>query len=324
MTIKHKILMAICVSMSQVAFSGGMGEACDKLDATVPCATKAWDVGIKALYLKPSGNDTGTSYPISTTDTNNDITFRDAEAEWGWGFQLEGSYHFSTGNDLTVEWYHFDDKKKRRNIPDANLLAGDILTGGAFDENTYTNDPSWDAVNLQFGRVSHFGPLEKIRFHGGVQFARIKSLNFLSGNDTTVDPGEVVPDTINYRKEAKFNGFGPRVGIDLNYNAGNGLSAYINGAGGLLVGTSKLDGSLNLNNPTMGFNFNASRTAIVPELDVKLGGSYTHRFATGLATLDIGWMVINYFNALTSPALDDTDFGVQGPYVGLKWVGSVA
>ena len=127
-----------------------------------------------------------------------------------------------------------------------------------------------------------------------------------------------------------YNGFGPRLGADMAYDWGNGLGIYANGAGALLAGTSKFSTTNTNVLLSRSVTTNSSTTTVVPELEAKLGATYSYAMAQGDVTLDIGWMWVNYFNAVRTQgsnlleASENGDFGLQGPYIGLKWLGNVA
>ena len=114
-----------------------------------------------------------------------------------------------------------------------------------------------------------------------------------------------------------YNGFGPRFGADMRYGLGNGFGIYGKAATAILAGTST--------NSIYVYN---SATAIVPEVEGKLGIDYTAALAMGDLTLDLGWMWVNYFSvAQATPATlansTQRDFGLQGLYFGMKWLGNV-
>ena len=327
-----KTAVAVLALSSSAVFAGTMGPVCSAVNVTVPCESTAWDVGARALYLQPVYSGGGYSYGA----VNDNGRYQDHPNSWGWGFMIEGSYHFETGSDANLNWYHFSrSADKNYTVTNTGSLGqvAPITFTNTFSGNIST-DPSWDAVNLEFGQHVDYGEKKNIRFHGGVQYARIANTATLSGT-VVATVTSIIGDASatysgNFTRKPTYNGFGPRVGADMGYAWGNGLGVYANGAMALLAGSSKVS---NTYTDSLGNSFSqsASKSTIAPELEAKLGLSYDYAVAQGDLTLDLGWMWVNYWNVTQSVAgigpiagAQEGDFGVQGLYFGLKWLGNVA
>ena len=339
-----KTALAVIALGSTAAFAGTMGPVCSAVNVTVPCENTAWDLGGRALYLQPSlggitGQNTVTAGTFNGGSLANTITLGKAPS-YNWGFQFEGSYHFNTGNDFNVNWYHFRGSNSSTLVPTAaQVNALNSITPFDFVGVTTTglsniyqaSSSDWDQVNMEFGQHVDFGENKFARFHAGMQFARVAASTTLNLNNVSGTYGaNSTPFTGNFSfiPSTVYNGFGPRVGSDLTYDWGNGLSVYGTGALGLLAGSAKESIQPTLGTATT-LGISTSSARVVPTLDAKLGFMYTYAMAQGDLSFDIGWLWNQYIGALTSANFDgqtaqSENFGIQGLYFGLKWVGNVA
>lgn len=322
----------VMVMSSSIAFSGTMGAVCSAVNVTAPCENTAWDFGGRALYLRADSNPF--LAPHTVTQGVVSVTGNGANPEWGWGFQLEGSYHYSTGNDLNLNWYHYRSgaQTKTLNAP-VTFAQGYDLSGQAFNGPITLNaevdstSPSWDQVNIEFGQYVDFGENKFVRLHGGMSFSRV-GMNGYDYDSYTVTVPFFGPQTLqdSWTATSVYNGFGPRVGLDLNHEWGNGIGIYANGAMSLLVGSTKssyIYSDWNL--PDAGFAAAQTFQKVVSEFDAKIGAMYSYPLTQGELSLDLGWMWAQYNDALLlgdNQSKNNYDFGIQGLYFGLKWVGN--
>ncbi|WP_133130641.1 Lpg1974 family pore-forming outer membrane protein [Legionella yabuuchiae] len=304
---RSKIALALWALTSSVVSAGTMGPACTAEDVTIPCHVHGWDFGAKALYLQPSYN--GDFSLTNFTNASNFTTYNTLIPGWSLGFMFEGSYHFGSGKDVNLNWYH-----------QGNTRTYSELTETAASPETLAVElrHKWDAVNAEFGQQVDYGEHKNIRFHGGAQYARINHNIYYNSAIT------IPADTIFMR----FKGFGPRAGLDMSYDWRNGLAVYAKTAAAVLAGSSDYR-TLTLGLIAQAGGSGASTNIIVPELEGKLGLTYSCSLAQGDLSLDAGYMWQNYFNAQTvlltptSGMGQSTNYGLQGPYLGIKYIGYI-
>jgi len=305
---------AVIVFGSSVVFAGSMGAVqpvCTKESVSVPCENKGWEVGGKALYLQSSWGPL--DLPVYQV-VNGINEFINVDKSWNWGFMVEGAYHFSEGNDFNLNWYHM-------NTNNSTTVPGDSFasTTGTLLNISITLNPktTWDAVNMEFGQKVDYTRALRIRYHGGFEFAHIdyqrNSQYFRVTTPTTS------------MRTISYNGFGPRAGFDGSYAFENGLSLNVGSAIGAYAGTTHfhyISTGVFANGQILGGR-NGSLMRVVPEIEARAGACYTKSFVYGDLSLDAGWMWVNYFNPIMHAddnKLQSSDFSVQGPYVGLKWL----
>lgn len=288
----NNLIAAFSLTLSSLGFAGTMGQVCTPGTSTISCAMKQWDLGIQALYLTPIYDAKNAYAPESSNQ------FKTIDNQWNWGFRLDGSYHFNTGNNVGLDWTHF---------------------GGTTNQLEFNlnNTNRFDRVNLVFGQHVNFSQFKSARFYGGLQYANIR--NYQLRSDLSLPPF-----IVNQQHNSDFNGLGPILGIDFAYAIGSGFSITANTAAAILSGSSRINTSNSLTAGLVISNAYASTKSIVPGIEEKLGLNYQYQFTEGLLTLDGGYQALNYFNTLTripTTGIINSDFGMYGPYFGVRWLG---
>lgn len=335
MKLKYLALFTITSLTTGFTFAGTMEAVCSPGDVTVPCATTAINFGGQALYLRSFYSNNSSSVINIGADTGTRV-YEQTNQTLNWGFRFEGSYHFNMGSDINVNWMHWNDNfGEVLNVTSAKLRLPDPnITSARVTEN-YSMGAVFDAVNGEFGQLVKFGEHQKTRFHADIQYARIvHKFNSISNASGAPAPYTDYNFTKSVTDWHSFNGIGPRLGADMTYDLLNGLAIYGNFGTALLVGKTKYDN----NEPYIRTDklkttpVHSSFTILVPELEVKLGGTYTYVIPKGNLILDVGYLVINYFSPIHSNNFDlnngveyrsSSNFGLNGLYFGAKWVSSI-
>ena len=315
-----KIILIVLAMSGHVVFAGDMGSVCNQVNATTSCEGTSWDFGARALYLDPSYS--GGYYRYAAVD-NAAGEYENFNQNMSWGFYIEGSYHYNTDSDVSLNLYHIDQSK--RGVFEGNF---DFFGGLEAGLGITSINPQWNAVNLEFGQYVNLGENKHVRFHGGLQYARISISENLSGVNA-----EDVNDGLAFQFDTKsiYNGFGARVGADMTYDIGHNVSLYSNLATAVLAGYNKINNTF-YDNVGENFQINARKTTMAPEFEAKAGVKYNYGMAMGDLTVDLGWMWIDYFNATevipsnfvlrTTPQIIVGNVGFQGLYFGLHWLGN--
>lgn len=288
-------------------------EACSGTQVTLPCEPKQWFLGVEALYLKPVYSSQR-EYLV-----HQDETF-EAGNQWGWGFGLAGGYYFNQGNQLSLNWMHYDASSQRGQFPG---------TLEDFGESTFNleNNNRFDQVNAVLSQHVDLGIMKRARFYGGVQYANIRGnqRKVYAANNEMLE--EELTGVTGF-DEVEFRGVGPVIGVEYGFDLAPDFTLSANLASALLYGTSRYNaGLISAPNPILLSNTYASKKSVVPELEAKIGLNYKHQFALGALNLFGGYQVLQYFDALSlagrNNRFESVDFGLFGPYLGFKWLGEV-
>ena len=313
--LKKTTLAVIGLAASGFASAGTMGPVCTPGNVTVPCAANLWDLGIQALYLQTIYGGAKERAALNR--------FSDVENDWNWGFRAEGSYHYNTGSDISVNWTHYS-----ADTTQAGFI-GLVPVPPFISPFTQANKNRLDQINVVAGQHVDVGLVKKMRFYGGMQYANIQA------DVTNYYPSAFIPpllqaSPISLFDNTDFKGFGPVLGIDYSYNVTPAFSVTANGATSILYGTSRYNAGYVADNfgLILSSTYNAKKI-VVPAFEAKLGVNYAYNMPLGVMNFEGGYQVINYFHALKTQPLQNpllpilsTDYGLYGPYFGFKYLGN--
>ncbi|MFI4918067.1 MAG: Lpg1974 family pore-forming outer membrane protein [Legionellales bacterium] len=335
-------LTAIGLVASGVVAAGSMGAVCTPGNVTVPCEAKRWDLGVQALYLHATVSAASAYQPSAFLPAVNGYTYlaynsyQQPDNDWDWGYRLEGAYHFNTGNDASLTWVHFSGDSDQSGSINAEQPGYGFVPASVPANIAYSmkGKNKLDQVNLILGQHVDLSLASKMRFYGGLQYAEIRfdiktSFPSLSGTPIAFFRAATVT-SLSQLNDTDYRGLGPVVGLDYAYDLTGALSLTANGSGSILYGSSRYSNSYVEAGGVVLKSVYANKKALVPSLEAKLGLNYVINMAQGLLNLQGGYQVMNYFNALQSQgaagvtgAVTNSDYGLYGPYLGLKYLGNI-
>ncbi|MCW8387276.1 Lpg1974 family pore-forming outer membrane protein [Fluoribacter dumoffii] len=324
---KKLATIMFCALGMGMANAGTMGPVCNPDNVTVPCPCNAWEIGISALYLQPTTNSPLLNPTILSLNGGSYHGLKSKSA-WDWGFLLQGGYHFNTGNDLNLNWLHFNGNSSKNFV-----VSFPVSTEIPDITNTahLKYDTDVDVVNLELAQSSDFGRKTNIRFYGGGQYVNSE----IKRTERNYEKTRFTPTDTLFQystTHTKFQGAGPRVGIDMTHKLNYGFSLFAQSATALLLGErkAKLSGANLSGLASTSFSAYAKRSRIIPELEAKLGLNYQWMTPNnGTFSLMGGWMWQHYLNMFLmppggrtnlSPVVTQNDFAMDGPFIKGKWV----
>ncbi|NNM59483.1 MAG: hypothetical protein HKM04_06660 [Legionellales bacterium] len=337
-----KITLALAmIGLSSTALAGAPGNNVvppSGITLIAPVSTGNWNIGLEALYMQSDTNFQYASLPVGINEdgeiqTNNQTV----NSDWNWGGEVDVSYIFpGSARDISGSYTYLnqDGSESITDVPGPTTKIIGVGLTGIPDLPLTTGvdadvDQTLNAATLTVGQFVTVGNRVGLHPFGGLQFADIDTRNQARYDAVAPISGQEVL-TGNYNASSEFEGIGPRAGMDAHVLIGCGFSLVGTMAGALLVGN--MDSNFNIDEGALAAtpfkSKDDSYTAIVPELDAKVGLNYMYAFnpATSM-DVQLGYEVVDYFNAENNDFIDSfavnsvnssSDFNYNGPYLRLQ------
>lgn len=264
-----------------------------------------WQFGGNALYLKPENfNDLGSDIPRDITF--NLLTYLD------WGFNLYGRHLLPGGRFSRLVWLHFKDAKDETLIEPRQIVGNDPNLNGQGGTVPYAYNSQFDIVEYEYGQLLNLTEHIHMRVHGGLEYVRA-AVGYRFSAEVTSN------NTLHQQNEnaqLKFNGVGPRIGLDLAYDVFQGWTLGVETSLAILDRAGYLDTSESVVQSNGGVQFRQDLsfedTLAGPVATFQLHFSVTHDFSAFNEHLSLSAGYASY--------LFMTEWGSWGGlYVGAKW-----
>lgn len=272
------------------------------------CSTH--EIYCNALYLQPNSSNLyygaeALPLPIPTPNWKS----LEIKPDFHFGFDIGVKTLINRRNtklQLSWERLHSSDSSSRR-VSEENMVGPYFNIGPDAEPYKIANGHvthEFDAVNFNLGnQLVCFNGL-KANWFGGISITRIKQdvTSDFSNYDGTI--------TRHVKAPTIFLGGGPEFGLDFIYRLCGNFSLISDTSCALLLGTLKNHTTYKSNTPLLaGLGISPPnkqktdvprRTQIVPAFCGKLGLSYATCYCESIITVNVGYQVQAYFNAIQS------------------------
>ncbi len=262
------------------------------------------------VYMRPSRSgldyvivDPGHSGPDSVAGE-----YKSVDPGFDTGVRLSFGYDFGNGVDLAAQYTHLATSESSSVN---NSATGDDLWGIWLHANSVIDDNDVDIANasydidadvFDFTVGKRFGGNNALglRLDGGLRYANIDQGMDISYTQTVA----ALRRTADITYENSFSGLGPKVGLGVDWQAGNGFTLFGALSGSVLIGN--FDMSLKqIDTQTTGVqttrvDVDSSENRVVPVVEMLAGVEYSRELSNGmLVGGQFGYEWQNWFNMAT-------------------------
>jgi hypothetical protein len=280
------------------------------LSAYNECACASYELGICALYLQPNSSNIyygaeAEPLPVPTPNWKS----LEIRPDYHLGFDLSAEAHFNrTHTRLRLNW-----ERLHSSDSDSTHVTGADMLGPYFnigpDAQPYKMarghvSHEFDSVSLNFGKQLTCCPDFVLNYYAGLTAVRIEQTlsSYFANDDETI--------THRNKSQSRYIGAGPEFGMDFAYQFCGGFAFIGESSISLLTGnlknhtrfesTTPILETLEITPPNTQTTTVPDRTQVVPGLSGKLGLSYSSCYRNCSFSLDFGWQVQAYLNAIQS------------------------
>jgi hypothetical protein len=268
----------------------------------------------EVVYMRPSRSNL--DYVIKDSVNNGQVqgSFEKIEPDYTGGGKLGLSYDFGSGTAISSQYMMLNSRDSDSSVaPPGGALWGTWLhPNSIIDDNNVTSakmryDFDMDVFDLSAYKMFDVGSDLGVRIEAGLRYANTtQDINITYAQD----PANLSADIYN---KNDFSGWGPRVGLGLDWGVGQGFNLFSSLAGSVLVGDFDLSlRQIDDNNgviTTRADIEDKEKNRVVPVLEMRAGIGYAYQLDNGmLVGAKVGYEWQNWFNMVTAQRfMDDVD-----------------
>lgn len=277
----------------------------------VPETTEGLGASFEVLYMRPSRSNLDYAIADANTDGRPEGRSKKVAPDYDNGGRLGLSYNFGAGTAVFGQYTMLNTKDSDSvAAPTGGSLWGTWLHPNAsIDDNnvtsaTMTYDFDHDVYDIGLRKWLAVGSDLDMQIEAGLRYANMTQ-------DITILYDQTPPGlTADITNHNDFSGWGPRLGLGLDWHVGKGFNFFSSIAGSILVGDFDLSLREIDNGSTVIADVEDSEdNRVVPVLEMRAGVEYAYQMENGMFVgAKVGYEWQNWFNMVTAQRfMDDVD-----------------
>ncbi len=284
-------------------------------------------VSFEAVYMRPSRSNLDFVIVDSNADTDPQGTLKDIEPDYNRGGRVGLNYDLGSGTDIGVKFTRITSYDTASAVqPSGGRLWGtwlhpdSVIDTDAATSATASYDFEYSVVDLGVGQWVDIGKRFGLRIEAGLRYAEMDQKLKITYIDSPLSRRADITN------KNDFSGWGPRVGLGLDWRAGWGFNIFSSVAGSVLVGNVDLalreDDTTGSGTTIPGSIADTIHNRVVPVIETRAGIGYAYRLKNGSSFgAKAGYEWQNWYNMVTakrfSDDLDDQNMTTDTTDVGL-------